>query len=120
MPERELSPVEQWFDILQNMNNFVSRPAHLNKRFDPIFEACRQNKLGSEELEQYFNAMLTEDEIQSIGAAYKDEGFREGMEKGMEKGKKDTARNLISLGVALETVSKATGIPVKELENLQA
>lgn len=116
VPERELSPVEQWFDILQNMNNFVSRPAHLNKRFDPIFEACRQNKLGSEELEQYFNAMLTEDEIQSIGAAYKEEGFREGM----EKGKKDTARNLISLGVVLETVSKATGIPVKELENLQA
>ena len=25
------------------MVSFVNRPAHVNKRFDPIFEACRQN-----------------------------------------------------------------------------
>ena len=51
------------------MVNFVNRPAHVNKRFDPIFEACRQNRLDEKDLEQYISAMITEHEKQSIAAA---------------------------------------------------
>ena len=130
---QELSPVEEWFEILQNMVTFVNRPAHLNKRFDSIFEACRQNRLDEKDLEQYISAMITEHEKQSIAAAYKEEGLREGMEKGMEEGLKkgleigekkrmedkiSTARNLIALGVDMGVVSKATGISTEELEKL--
>ena len=84
--DRPLNPVEEWFDIFLNMTTFVSRPKDVNKRFDSIFEACRQNRLDIQEQEQYFSAMISEHEKQSIAASYKEEGFLEGMEKGMEKG----------------------------------
>ena len=103
----------------------------MNKRYDPIFEACRQNRLDEKELEQYISAMITDEDIQSIAAAYKEEGLQEGFEKGrqegmkegmkegMEKGKIHTAKSFIALGVDLDIISKATGIPMEELENLK-
>jgi predicted transposase/invertase (TIGR01784 family) len=128
---KKLTPIEEWFEILQNMATFVNRPAHVNKRFDPIFEACRQNRLDEKELEQYISAMITDEDIQSIAAAYKEEGLQEGFEKGrqegmkegmkegMEKSKIHTAKSFIALGVDLDIISKATGIPMEELENLK-
>ena len=113
---------EEWFDIFQNMTNFVSHPKNVNKRFDSLLEACRQNRLDMQEQEQYFSAMLSEDEIQSIAAAYKEDGFLEGVEKGVEKGVKkgklETAKNLKGLGVKIETISKATGLSLDELNRL--
>lgn len=91
------------------MTTFVSRPAHLNKRFDPILDACRQSKLSEEELEQYISAMITEHEKESIAAAYKEEGFLEGMEKGLEKGRAESAkaiaRNLLERGMDVAEVT---------------
>lgn len=116
--ERALNPIEEWFDIFQNMTNFVSHPKNVNKRFDSLLEACRQNRLDMQEQEQYFSAMLSEDEIQSIAAAYKEDGFLEGVEKGVKKGKLETAKNLKGLGVKIETISKATGLSLDELNRL--
>lgn len=112
--ERALNPIEEWFDIFQNMTNFVSHPKNVNKRFDSLLEACRQNRLDMQEQEQYFSAMLSEDEIQSIAAAYKEDGFLEGV----KKGKLETAKNLKGLGVKIETISKATGLSLDELNRL--
>lgn len=111
---RALNPIEEWFDIFQNMTNFVSHPKNVNKRFDSLLEACRQNRLDMQEQEQYFSAMLSEDEIQSIAAAYKEDGFLEGV----KKGKLETAKNLKGLGVKIETISKATGLSLDELNRL--
>jgi len=55
-----------------------------------------------------------------------DEGMEKGIEKGMEKGIEkgraegiiETARNLLALGVDIETVSKATGLDIGEIETL--
>lgn len=111
---RALNPIEEWFDFFQNMTNFVSHPKNVNKRFDSLLEACRQNRLDMQEQEQYFSAMLSEDEIQSIAAAYKEDGFLEGV----KKGKLETAKNLKGLGVKIETISKATGLSLDELNRL--
>jgi predicted transposase/invertase (TIGR01784 family) len=50
------------------------------------------------------------------------EGMQKGMEKGMEKGKAEAtlqnARNLKELGVAIDTISKATGLTEQEIRNL--
>ncbi|MDR1962764.1 MAG: Rpn family recombination-promoting nuclease/putative transposase, partial [Planctomycetaceae bacterium] len=43
---------------------------------------------------------------------------QEGLEEGEAKGKIETARNLKRLGVDQETISKATGLSVSEIERL--
>ncbi len=83
-----LSPVEEWFEIFKNMRNFVNRPRNVNKRFDPIFEACRRKGLSDKEELQYFRAMIESNRDRSIANFYRQEGFADGMEKGMEKGMK--------------------------------
>ena len=100
------------------MTTFVSRPAHLNKRFDPILDACRQSKLSEEELEQYISAMITEHEKESIAAAYKEEGFLEGMEKGLEKGlekgRAESAKALKRLVLAIPADGSAAAPTAKK------
>ncbi|MFW5636065.1 MAG: hypothetical protein ACOC3A_05360 [Thermodesulfobacteriota bacterium] len=45
---------------------------------------------------------------------------KEGIEEGMEKGKKETAKNLLVLGVLTdEQIAQATGIPIEELRQLK-
>ena len=44
-PGKASNPVEVWFDILQNMSNFASKPEKYGSRYDPIFEACRQSPI---------------------------------------------------------------------------
>ena len=52
-----------------------------------------------------------------------EKGIEKGMEKGMEKGiiegRKKTARNLLTLGLSVEQISKATELPIKEIMMLK-
>ena len=43
----------------------------------------------------------------------------EGIEIGVEKGKIEVAKNLISLGLDNETIGKATGLSIEEIERLR-
>ncbi len=46
---------------------------------------------------------------------------RDGKEDGVKKGKKDTACNLVSMGVlSIEQISKATGLGMDEVRRLQS
>ena len=114
MPERKMNPVEEWFDILTNMRNFASKPANVDERFNPIFEACRLGGLKDKESLQYFRAMLTEEEKQEIRAGSYEYGF----EEGMTKKSSEIAKNLLSSGVAMEIIVSATGLSEEEVKAL--
>jgi hypothetical protein len=48
------------------------------------------------------------------------EGIEKGIKKGIKKGKKETARNLLLLGVLTEEqIAQATGIPIEEVRRLK-
>ena len=49
-----------------------------------------------------------------------EKGIERGIEKGIEKGKIEAARGLIKNGVALDTIARSIGIPLKELKKLTA
>lgn len=117
--DRPLNPIEEWFDLLQNMTKFVGRPKNVNKRFDSILEDCRQNRLDAKEREQYFNAMISEHEEQSIAAAYKEEGFLEGIEKGEDNKAKEIARRMLSRKMPIPDVAELVGMEVSEVEKLK-
>ena len=73
--------------------------------------------------EKFWDVVRTE---RTLIEAAELKGLKQGMEKGMEQGMKqgraeanvDTARNLKSLGVAVETISQATGLSVEEITKL--
>ena len=47
------------------------------------------------------------------------EGKREGKKEGIFEGKKDTAKNLLKLGLSLDTIKTATGLSDKEIESIR-
>lgn len=46
------------------------------------------------------------------------EGLEEGHQKGLAKGKLETARNLLTLGVDINIISKATGLDLTEVQTM--
>jgi len=49
-----------------------------------------------------------------------EQGFEEGRAKGREEGKLETAKKLMKNGVAIDIITRSTGIPKKELEKIAA
>ena len=45
-------------------------------------------------------------------------GIKKGMEKGIEKGKLEVARNLLSLGLDMDKIIKATGLTEEDIKKL--
>ena len=109
---------------LHNMTTFKDRPAELEgKFFEKLFELAEIAKFAPEERKNYERIMLTERDKRDLLAYAKLQGIEEGMEKGRAEGEKqaklDTARNLLKLGVQMETVVLATGLSPEQLEALR-
>ena len=128
--KEKLSPIEEWFEILLNMSKFAEKPANVNKRFDPVFDACKQARLQKQELEQYFRAMISEQEKQGIAAFYRDEGYQDGIEKGREEGREEgigegmkmgklaVAKAMLANGIARDVIVSCTGLTEEQLKAL--
>ena len=78
-----------------------------------LFDVLSTNMLNGDEHEQYVeeNRML----LNPVERYFKNQGIEEGIEKGIDKGKLETARNLLSDGVSIDKIVKATGLSEKEI-----
>ena len=45
-------------------------------------------------------------------------GLKEGLKKGREEGREEVAKNLLSLGLSIDVVKKATNLPQAVIEKL--
>ena len=109
-PGEAATPIEVWFDILQNMRIFASKPERYGKKYDSIFESSLQSPIPDKDKLQYFRSMfdsevrsyLTDEDRQEIYA----------------KGKADVAKALKELDVPLDKIAQASGLPLEEIEKL--
>ena len=93
-----------------------------------MFKSAEIVNFAPKERKEYIKDMTTERDIKNQLAFAHSSGMQQGIEQGMEKGieqgteqaNKKTAKSLVSLGVNLDIISKATGIPVEELEKLKS
>lgn len=131
----ELSPKEEWFQLLKKMRTFALNPKGVPERMRKVLEASRTNGLPDKELQQYFRAMVTDTEREDIATANYHDGFDAGMEKGVEKGmekgvaigKEDgrmeeriqNARNLKALGVPVSTIAQALNLSEEQVRALK-
>ena len=121
------NPVEVWFDILQNMSNFASRPERYGSRYDSIFESSRQSPIPDQDKLQYFRSMfdddvrsyLTDEDRKEIAEEFYAKGIEKGNEQGIEQGIEQVARRLKAVkSIPIETISAATGLSVEEIQAL--
>ena len=133
-PGKNRTPIEAWFDILQNMRNFAAKPELYGDRYDAIFESSRQSPIPEKERIQYFRSMfnedlrsyLTDEDRQEIAEEAFNKGIDVGFEKGEEKGRekglaegyKETAKNMKQMGLPIETICQVTGLSMEAVEAL--
>lgn len=114
--EKCTTRLEQFAYTWRYMHLMDAVPASFN---DPLvlnlMQASEYANLPIEKQRQYDKVMTTELDI----IAQNQWENRQYFNKGLEEGKIKTVKNFIALGVDLEIIAKATGIPIEELKTLQ-
>lgn len=97
--------------------------ARYQRIFKRLAEIADSKSLTKEEQEKYDNSMMVMWDNYAVYKHATDKGLKEGMEKGMKEGMKEKAReialNLLSYNTPVDIISKSTGLPVNEIENLK-
>lgn len=113
------TPLEEWIYYLNtgNVPEHATAPG-----LDKVKEQLKLDRMSREELNAYYkhldNIVILRDNIMTERAEGRAEGIEEGMEKGKNEEKRAIARNLKSLGLSSEQIQAATGLSVKEIEQL--
>ena len=109
--------------LLKNIGRMMDQPAWLQHEvYTRIFKACEiagftEDKLINYEQEMYDERRLNS-ELRSARNLGRDEGRAEGREIGREEAKLDAARRLKDLGVAIDIIVEATGLPIETIASL--
>ena len=106
--------------ILKNSSKLLAPPSWSEQeKYTEIFKACDIDDFSKEKRQKYNETMQDEKRLRGQIAAAREMGQvagREiGREEGREEGKRTTARNLLELGVDMDTIVKATGLTREEI-----
>jgi predicted transposase/invertase (TIGR01784 family) len=112
-----------WALFLKNPQSEVMKM--LEERIEELKEAAERLEVLShdEETREIYESRqkAIHDQITNIQEAAKEareEGKKEGIEEGRKKEKRETAENLIKIGLSIEEIQKATGLSKQEIEEL--
>ena len=124
-PEECLTKQDQILYILKNSGTFTENYHPIWDDFDALEKILEKMKIaGFDKVKrmQYEKDMYDERRRNGEIEAAKEDGMKEGLEKGREEGREETklenAKNLKALGVAVDIISKATGLPIETIEKL--
>ncbi len=122
--DRLESMMDKWMFTLKNMSRLLERPVELQERiFRKVFEAARIAAFTREELDEYTNDMMTEnDRKNAIDYARKlgrEEGMAEGEKRGIERGIQSVAERMLESGMAPDTIAALTGLSQLQVNEIQ-
>jgi predicted transposase/invertase (TIGR01784 family) len=105
-------PLDRWLLFIEDSPEEVRQ---MIRNTDPTIakaEAILEHLGSLDEVRRYYEAreMAIHDEISRLAGA---------LDQGREEGKLETARNLLLMGMAVETVAKGTNLPVEKIIELQ-
>jgi predicted transposase/invertase (TIGR01784 family) len=113
------SPLEEWIYYLNTgeIPSTATAPGLEEAR-----ERLKLDSMTKDELAAYYrhldNIVILRDNINTEREEGRAEGIEEGLNKGREEEKRENARNLKKLGVAVDIISQATGLSKEEIEKL--
>ena len=138
--EQLTDEVQKWCYVIKNMWRLKESDIPAEETvFRELYENCKISKLSAMEKQEYEKSVLeyedVKDAIEYHHRMGKSEGINEGfikgfekgvekgMEKGMEKGREEaiiqTAKNLLSMGMSVSDIAKATGLTENEVNQLE-
>ena len=102
--------------VLKNSSKLLAPPSWSEQeKYTEIFKACDIDDFSEEKRQKYNETMQDEKRLRGQIAAAREMGQVAGREIGREEGKRTTARNLLELGVDMDTIVKATGLTREEI-----
>ena len=105
--------------ILKNSGKLLVPPSWSEQeRYDEILKACDIDDFSKEKLEKYNETMQDEKRLRGQMAAARNEGREEGREEGEKLKALEIAKNMLSMSIDVETIARATGLSVEEVEAL--
>lgn len=121
------SPVAAWCRIFRNFAIFAKSRSEKDAEFDRLERAMRVSGLDDKEIDNYFSDMMTEKEMRPYIEGAEQQGYRKGFKAGTEQGRAEgveegiekVAKSLLSLGVPIEQIGIATGLPSERIEALR-
>ena len=114
------SLLDKWCYVLKHVGSLDGRPDGLGQRvFERFFEACEIARFDGDKKLSYEREMITERDWRAIKECAREDGRAEGMEEGAMDAKTQIARNLLRMGMPVQTVAEATGLSSSQIENLQ-
>lgn len=121
------SNFDKWLFLLKNMHKMTGIPKEFDTpEFRRLFILAEIGNFTPEEMKQYLNSLTNMSDYYNIIESTaelaekrgREEGRAEGKMEGREEAKLEDARRLKELGVGVEIISQATGLPVETIENL--
>ena len=110
---------DKWLFVLRNLSSLLERPRSLQNRvFDRLFEAAEIAKFTKTELSEYWDSLKNFRDWYSVISTAEKKGREEGKTEGRIEEKRENARNLKRLGVAVDIISQATGLTPEEVEQI--
>jgi len=111
---------DKWIYFVKNAADMTMIPPELEepKELKKAFEVANRMSWTKEELDAYdAKGIFIQDERGRVEYALED-GLKQGEKIGMEKKAKETAQNLLNMGIDIDRISKATGLEKSEIEKL--
>ena len=104
------------------MTNFAEKPEEYGSKYNPIFEASRQLPIPATEKKQYLRSMFG-DKIESVLSDEDrkeawEQGKAEGIAEGKTEGASAIAKAMLEDGMAIDSISKYTGLSAEEIASL--
>ena len=118
-PGESTSPIEVWFDILQNMRNFASKPELYGSKYDSIFESSLQTPIPVKDRLQYFRSMFDDDVRSYLSDEEKQEIAEEFFAQGETIGLAKVAKAMLADEKDVEEITRFTGLSPEEVEALR-
>ena len=121
--EELVTMFDKWLFVLRNLATLLERPAALQERiFNRLFEAAEIAKFTKRELYEYEDSLKNFRDMYSVITTAELKGLNKGRAEGRMEGesveRQKNARNLKVLGVDVGIISEATGLSLKEIEEL--
>lgn len=110
-------------DSIKNKLKLFTCDSYLKMK--DVVDNCKELKIIMTELERlnndkYFGALYdVEEEQKRMEASAKESGYKDGLQEGQNIEKREIAINLLKNNVDINIISKATGLSIKEIEELE-
>ena len=124
------SPVAGWCGIFRNITNFVELRRGNYGQFQRVVEAMTVRALSENDIKEYFNDMMTLEDMQPYIEGSHELGYRKGLSEGMEIGRKEGREEgreedrrsllgaLLKAGVSEDILASVTGLSRAEIKSL--